>query len=164
MDNSASREEFSESEALSSPPCPASPTLSLENLYDIAGDGLRLMLDARQDQNRPLRERDIIEAAWQLLPMLDIHPSVWFEGQNAIGDHGLALCLLLVDAGRDHPRYPVRNPGGLMRDMVRRGSVGRLNIEGSLVSLARRRSTRIDHPIFPNTGNTSSSQYDRALS
>jgi replication initiation protein RepC len=140
VDNSASREEFSESEALSSPPCPASPTLSLENLYDIAGDGLRMMLDARRDQKRPLRERDIIEAAWELLPMLDIHPSVWFEGQNALGDNGLALCLLLVDAGRDHPTYPVRNPGGLMREMIRRGKAGRLDINAGLLSLKQRRT------------------------
>ncbi|GAW35543.1 hypothetical protein RA2_02606 [Roseovarius sp. A-2] len=138
VDNSATREEFAESKSSPSPPCPASPTLSPEGLYNIAGDGLRLMLEARRDQNRPLRERDIIEAAWQLLPMLDIHPSVWFEGQSALGDHGLALCLILVDAGRDHPTYPVRNPGGLMREMVRRAKAGRLDINAGIVALRRR--------------------------
>lgn len=110
VDNSATREEFAESKSSPSPPCPAPPILTPETLYDIAGDGLRMMLDTRREQSRPLRERDIVEAAWQLLPMLDIHPSVWFEGQSTLGDHGLALCLLLVDAGRDNPRYPVRNP------------------------------------------------------
>jgi replication initiation protein RepC len=122
-----------------------------------------MMLDAGRDRNRPLRDRDIVEAAWRLLPMLDIHLSVWFEGQSTLGDHGLALCLLLVDAGRDHPTYPVRNPGGLMREMVRRAKVGTLSIGGSLVSLTKRRANRINHPIFPSTGNTSSNQYDRAL-
>jgi len=34
-----------------------------ENLYDIAGDGLRMMLDTCRQHNRPLRDRDIVEAA-----------------------------------------------------------------------------------------------------
>mgnify|MGYP003571099825 FL=1 len=140
VDNSKGREEFADSEAPPSPPCTAPPTLTAENLYDIAGDGLRMMLDARRQQNRPLRERDIIEAAWQLLPMLDIHPSAWFEGQSTLGDHGLVLCLLLVDAGRDHPSNPVRNPGGLMREMVRRAKVGTFDMNSSLAALRRRRS------------------------
>lgn len=158
VDNSARCEEVAESELPSLPDRPVSPTLTPENLYDVAGDGLRMMLDAGRDRNRPLRDRDIIEAAWRLLPMLDIHPSVWFEGQSTLGDHGLALCLLLVDAGRDHPTYPVRNPGGLMREMIRRAKVGTLNIGGSLVSLTKGRANRINHPIFPSTGSTSSSQ------
>lgn len=140
VDNSARCEEVAESELPSLPDRPASPGLTPENLYAIAGDGLRMMLDARRDQSRPLRDRDIIEAAWQLLPMLDIHPSVWFEGQSTLGDHGLALWLLLVDAGRDHPKYPVRNPGGLMREMVRRARAGRLDINAGLVALKRRRT------------------------
>jgi len=140
VDNSARREEIEQFKAQSSPPCTAPPTLTAANLYDIAGDGLRMMLDARRQQNRPLRERDIIEAAWRLLPMLDIHPSAWFEGQNALGDHELALCLLLVDAGRDHPSNPVRNPGGLMREMVRRAKVGTFDMNSSLAALRRRRS------------------------
>jgi replication initiation protein RepC len=140
VDNSATREKFAESKSSPSPPCPAPPTLTPETLYDIAGDGLRMMLDTRREQSRPLRERDIIEAASRLLPMLDIHPSVWFEGQSTLGDHGLALCLLLVDAGRDHPTYPVRNPGGLMREMIRRAKTGRLDINAGLVALKRRRT------------------------
>jgi len=103
-------------------------------------DGLRMMRDVSRQQNRPLTERDIIEAAWRLLPMLDIHPSVWFEGQSTLGDHGSALCLLLVDAGRDHPTYPVRNPGGLMREMIPRAKAKRLDINAGLVVLKRRRA------------------------
>jgi replication initiation protein RepC len=99
-----------------------------------------MMLDARREQSRPLRDHDIIEAAWQLLPMLDIHPSVWFEGQSTLGDHGLALCLLLVDAGRDHPIYPVRNPGGLMREIIRRAKAGRLDVDASIAALQKRRN------------------------
>ena len=127
---------------------PASLTLTPENLYAIAGDGLRMMLDASRDQNRPLKERDIIEAAWRLLPMLDIHPSVWFEGQRALGDYGLALCLLLVDAGRDHPTYPVRNPGGLMREMIRRAKGGRLGINSGIATLRMRRQGANENSQF----------------
>ena len=99
-----------------------------------------MMLDASRDQNRPLKERDIIEAAWALLPMLDIHASVWHEGQSTLGDHGLAFCLLLVDAQRDHPIYPVRNPGGLMRELIRRAKAGRLDFNASVAALQKRRN------------------------
>jgi len=75
----------------------------------------------------------------QLLSMLDIHSSVWFEGLSTLGDHGLALCLFLVDAGRDHPKYRLRNPGGLMREMIRRANVGTLNMSASLATLRKRR-------------------------
>jgi replication initiation protein RepC len=88
VDNSARCEEFAKREGPSSPPCPASPILTPENLYDVAGDGLRMMFDAGRDRNRPLRDRDIIEAAWRLLPMLDIHPSVWFEGRAPLATTG----------------------------------------------------------------------------
>lgn len=140
VDNPARCEEDADSKLSPVPPCHASPTLTPENLYVIAGDRLLMLLDARQQNDGPLRERDIIEAAWRLLPMLDIHPSVWFDGQSILGDHGLALCLLLVDAGRDHPTYPVRNPGGLMRELIRRASVGTLDINASLAALRRRRT------------------------
>jgi replication initiation protein RepC len=139
VDNFARCEEVAESESPSIPHCPASPSTTPENLYAIAGDGLRMMLDARQQKNGPLRERDFIEAAWRLLPLLDIHSSVWQEGQSTLGDHGLALCLLLVDAQRDHPRYPVRNPGGLLRELIRLAKAGRLDFDASLAALHKRR-------------------------
>ena len=140
VDNSGRHAEIAQSEPPSSIPCPAPPALTPENLYRIAGDGLRMMLDASRDQNRPLKERDIIEAAWALLPMLDIHASVWHEGQSTLGDHGLAFCLLLVDAQRDHPSYPVRNPGGLMRELIRRAKAGRLDFDASVAALQKRRN------------------------
>ncbi|MDU9006244.1 replication initiation protein RepC [Sedimentitalea todarodis] len=140
VDNSERHAEIAQSESPSSIPCPAPPALTPENLYRIAGDGLRMMLDASRDQNRPLKERDIIEAAWALLPMLDIHTSVWHEGQSTLGDHGLAFCLLLVDAQRDHPSYPVRNPGGLMRELIRRAKAGRLDFDASVAALQKRRN------------------------
>ncbi|MBM1817863.1 replication initiation protein RepC, partial [Pseudosulfitobacter pseudonitzschiae] len=140
VDNSGRHAEIAQSESPSSIPCPAPPALTPENLYRIAGDGLRMMLDASRDQNRPLKERDIIEAAWALLPMLDIHASVWHEGQSTLGDHGLAFCLLLVDAQRDHPSYPVRNPGGLMRELIRRAKAGRLDFDASVAALQKRRN------------------------
>lgn len=66
MDNSGSREGFAQSAAHPLPNCPVPPALTPENLYELAGDGLRMMLDVSREQSRPLRERDIIEAAWRL--------------------------------------------------------------------------------------------------
>lgn len=96
-----------------------------ENLYDQAGDDLRMVIDAHRVPGRSLRERDIIEAAQRLMPMLAIHPSVWREGQATIGDHATALFVLQADAGRTHATAPVRNPGGWARAMIRRAALTR---------------------------------------
>jgi replication initiation protein RepC len=56
-----------------------------------------------------------------------------------MGDHGAALCVLLIDANRNHPTSPVHNPGGALRAMTKRQKNLKLNLVGSLIGLARRR-------------------------
>jgi len=55
-----------------------------------------------------------------------------------MGQHITTLCLLVIDANRDHPVTPVRNPGGLLRAMTRKHRAAQLNIAGSLIGLSER--------------------------
>ena len=102
------------------------------------------------DVNGPQRERH--HRSRMGLSMLDIHSSVWFEGLSTLGDHGLALCLFLVDAGQDHPKYRLRNPGGSMREMIRRANAGTLNMSASLATLRKRRGGAVSRGSYLERG------------
>ncbi len=69
------------------------------------------------------------------MPMLDVHPSVRPEGQQAPGNPGTALCFPLVGAGRDHLTCPLRNSGGLMREMIKWAKLDRMEFNAGLTGL-----------------------------
>ena len=70
---------------------------------------------------------------------LGINYDAWSKAVEFMGDHGAALCVLIIDANRNHPTTPVRNPGGALRATTARHKAGKLNIVGSLIGLARHR-------------------------
>lgn len=100
---------------------------------------MRSRIEFRRGDRSDVRELDLIEAAHDMLPYLGINYSAWTEAVQLMGDEGAALCVLLVDANRDNPAHPVRNPGGALRGMVKRFRAGKLNPVGSLLGLSRRR-------------------------
>jgi len=110
-----------------------------QRLYELAGPEMRSRIEFRRGDRSDVRELDLIEAAHDMLPYLGINYSAWTEAVQLMGDEGAALCVLLVDANRDSPAHPVRNPGGALRGMVKRFRAGKLNPVGSLLGLSRRR-------------------------
>jgi len=113
--------------------------LTPQRLLELAGGDMRSHITYRQGQKPQVRELDVIEAAHDMLPFLGINYSAWAEAAQLMGQEGAALCVLIVDANRDHPSAPVKNPGGTLRAMTRRFKAGKLNIVGSLIGLSRRR-------------------------
>jgi len=103
--------------------------LTPQRLLELAGGDMRSHITYRQGQKPQVRELDVIEAAHDMLPFLGINYSAWAEAAQLMGQEGAALCVLIVDANRDHPSAPVKNPG----------KAGKLNIVGSLIGLSRRR-------------------------
>lgn len=81
----------------------------------------------------------VIEAAHDMLSQLGINYSAWDAACKTMGAECAALCVLILDANRDHPQTPVVNPGGALRAMVQAHKRGKLNIIGSLIGLKRRR-------------------------
>lgn len=108
-------------------------------LYELAGPEMRSRIEYRRGERYEVRELDLIEAAHDMLPYLGINYSAWSEAAQLMGNEGAALCVLLLDANRDHPTYPVKNPGGALRGMIKRFRAGKLNPVGSLLGLSRRR-------------------------
>ncbi|ATG38078.1 plasmid replication protein RepC_soli-1a (plasmid) [Phaeobacter piscinae] len=113
--------------------------LTPQRLFELAGADMRLHVSNRQGDRAQVRELDLIEAAHDMLPHLGINYSAWAEAAQLMGTEGAALCVLILDANRDHPSAPVKNPGGMLRAMTRRYQTGKLNLVGSLIGLSRRR-------------------------
>ena len=65
--------------------------------------------------------------------------TAWAAACDRMGRTKAAICILLLDANRDHAVNPVRNPGGALRGMIKAHNRGKLNIIGSLIGLHRRR-------------------------
>lgn len=87
-------------------------------------------------------ERDeyaFIEAAAARIGPLGINISAWAAACDRMGRARAAICVLLLDANRDHPTSPVMNPGGALRGMIKAHNRGKLNVIGSLIGLHRRR-------------------------
>jgi replication initiation protein RepC len=54
------------------------------------------------------------------------------------------MCILILDASRDRPGLPVKNPGGYLRGMTRAAERGQLNLIGSLIGLSERKKHEND--------------------
>lgn len=113
--------------------------LNPNRLYELAGPEMRSRIEVRRGDRSEVRELDVIEAAHDMLPYLGINYSAWAEAAQLMDTEGAALCVLLLDANRDNPTYPVKNPGGALRGMIKRFRAGKLNPVGSLLGLSRRR-------------------------
>ncbi|RLQ84988.1 replication initiation protein RepC [Notoacmeibacter ruber] len=121
---------------------PLKVLLEPDYLYRLAGPDLKQFIAARCSDHGQIRPLDVIDGAHDLLPSLGINYSAWTEAATVMGDAGAALCVLVLDANRDHPMTPVINPGGAFRAMTRKFRAGKLNLTGSLIGLARRRGLR----------------------
>jgi replication initiation protein RepC len=115
-----------------------SVSLGPEQLYRLASPELRLYLDGRRS-SEVLRFHDFLWAAQMRLRDLSIDPSVWVLAERLIGEGAAMLCLLITDAKRHDPDHPVYSPGGYLRGMVRAAERRELNLERSLLRLARKR-------------------------
>lgn len=113
--------------------------LEPDRLFDLASEDMQFQIRACQDETPSLRDLHIIDAATRMISSLGINYDAWIKAVDLMGDHGAALCVLLIDANRTHPTTPVRNPGGALRAMTARHKAGKLNIVGSLIGLSRRR-------------------------
>lgn len=113
--------------------------LTPERIFHLASDDMQSYILACQDDTPTLREIHIIDAATRIIHPLGINHDAWIKAVSLMGDVGAALCVLLIDANRNHPTTPVRNPGGALRAMTARHKSGKLNLVGSLIGLARRR-------------------------
>ncbi len=114
--------------------------LTAERLCSLASHDMQALVRDSQRGSAILREVHLIDAATRILPVLGIDHDAWQKAIETMGPQSATIAVLLLDANRDHPRTPVRNPGGALRAMTLRHRRGTLNLVGSLMGLARRRA------------------------
>jgi replication initiation protein RepC len=113
--------------------------LGPQRLFDLASPDMQLHLEIRRIRHGSLVFHDFVIAAQARLPELGINSSAWREAVAVMGEDTATMCVLILDANRDMPGLPVRNPGGYLRGMTRASQAGTLNIIGSLIGLSERR-------------------------
>lgn len=108
----------------------------LDHAISLASEDFRFEMQVRSG-DRP--EYAFVEAANARVAPLGINITAWAAACDRMGRVRAALCVLLLDANRDHPTAPVMNPGGALRGMIKAHNRGKLNLIGSLIGLHRRR-------------------------
>ena len=112
--------------------------LTPEMLRDLAGPDLRYYLDSLCPGGLPC-PRSLRSAVFHLLPNLQISEEVMNAAAAVFGDFAASLAVLVIDANRDHPVHPIRNPGATLRRFTRLQEQGAFNLAGSLIGLRARR-------------------------
>ena len=121
-------------------------TLALQGLFSgrygldyavsLASEDFKFEMQVRNG-DRP--DYAFVEAANARVAPLGINITAWAAACDRMGRVPAALCVMLLDANRDHPTAPVMNPGGALRGMIKAHNRGKLNLIGSLIGLHRRR-------------------------
>ena len=120
-----------------SPPALLTVNLSEETLVDLLTDDLRALFEA-QPPELPWTDR-LQTACDAAAHRLGVHPSVWESAIRIFGGLVACICLAIIDRNRFHPVTPTRNPGGLLRSMIRQAqSGGSLNLDASIWAIWER--------------------------
>lgn len=113
-----------------------SGSYGLDHAVSLASEDFKFEMQVRSG-DRP--DYAFVEAANARISPLGINITAWAAACDRMGRVPAALCVMLLDANRDHPTAPVMNPGGALRGMIKAHNRGKLNLIGSLIGLHRRR-------------------------
>jgi len=94
--------------------------------------------------NRPLDWKDLVEAAYGLLPELGVNKSAWVEACTVLGTTGAALCVLITDHATLREKDRVLNPGGYLRSMTRKAQQGELYLHRSIFGILNKNKGQRD--------------------
>ena len=124
------------------PPSRLPPTLlrrlTPRALRDLGSEELRLYADNLEPPGRGITLRAVERAVLLRRRELGITPEAWEEAECSLGWIDALVALVVIDRNRDHPTAPVRNPGGLLRDLARRRRAGTLDLAASVMGVWRR--------------------------
>lgn len=109
--------------------------ITLKQVLNAAGERFKAHIPMH---NRALNASDLVEAAYQLRPQLQISQQSWGEACLVLGRLGAALCLLLTDRATQRENDPVRNPAAYFRSLVVRAQDRKLNLQASIMAILKR--------------------------
>ena len=115
--------------------------VSWKQVLNAASDRFRAHIPVH---NRPLDWKDLVDAAYGLLPELGISKSAWVEACTVLGTSGAALCVLITDHAALREKDGVRNPGGYLRSMTRKAQRGELHLHRSIFGILSRNKDQCD--------------------
>lgn len=107
-------------------------------LYELCSFDMKMHVDQAKGGRDTILHHDFINAAYDCGCAMGVNHSAWIEAIKEMGEFSAALCIILIDANRDHPVSPIRSPGGTLRAMTRKYRAGQLNVVGGLIGLAER--------------------------
>ncbi|MCY4139871.1 MAG: replication initiation protein RepC [Rhodobacteraceae bacterium] len=111
--------------------------LSKEAVIELLTDDLRTLFEA-EPKDLPWSDR-LRTACNKISRRLGVHPSVWDGAVRVLGSLVACVCLAIIDRNRFHPSTPTRNPGGLLRSMIRQAQCGgSLNLDASIWAIWER--------------------------
>lgn len=108
--------------------------ISLKHVLQAASERFR---DHLPMHPRPMNWADVVEAAYQLRPELQISQQSWAEACELLGRNGAAVCILLTDRATQRLENQVTKPGAYFRGLVKRGRNGDLRLLNSVVGFGR---------------------------
>jgi replication initiation protein RepC len=115
--------------------------VSWKQVLNAASDRFRAHIPVH---NRPLDWKDVVDAAYALLPELGISKSAWVEACTVLGTTGAALCVLITDHAAWREKDGVRNPGGYLRSMTRKAQRGELHLHRSIFGILSKNKDQCD--------------------
>ncbi len=126
------------------PAAPCCARLTPAMLHELGSEELRLYVDHLEPRppGQPPTLRDVERAALMRRREMEITPAAWEDVEAALGWLDALVALIVVDRNRRHPKTPVRNPGGLLRDLARRRRAGTLDLAASVMGVWRRADPR----------------------
>ncbi len=87
---------------------------------------------------------DVIEAAYQLRPDLNISQQSWGEACELLGRAGAAICVLITDQATLRGDNRVTLPAAYFRSLCNKARAGELRLHNSIFGLLSRDQTGRD--------------------
>lgn len=115
--------------------------VSWKQVLNAASDRFRAHIPVH---NRPLDWKDLVDAAYALLPELGISKPAWVEACTVLGTTGAALCVLITDHAALREKDRVQNPGGYLRSMTRKALRGELHLHRSIFGILSKSRDQCD--------------------
>jgi replication initiation protein RepC len=107
-------------------------------LFYLASDEMQDNIQLYQGQDTLPAPLHFILAAIDCAHSLGITKQAYSLAFDQMGDFAAALCILIIDRNVNHPKTPIKSPGGVLRAMTARHVRGELYIERSLIGLSKR--------------------------
>ena len=109
--------------------------LEIQQVINAAGDNFIACI---QPSGHKVSLSDIVDAAARHCHSLGIHKTAWADACSIMGRTAAAIAIIIIDRNTEHPEFPIKNPGGVLRSMTARAMTGDLHLHRSIFGILDR--------------------------